>query len=284
MPVITALWARSAAAPSAITWLTKRRSSRRRLRARRALNHPTERDGPQRGSYAASFALTRAAVTRRRQPCRQAFGDVRCRNNGLGPGDARSWLVSVPAACRVFVRGMASRPPHAGPVSKLFLQSHRVALDPFPQPEQSGPGDARSCVASHSWSWPLLMCVRLPHTDNAGRPLIDPMHHVAWLALGRPPRTVAGPTAPIARHGPQRRFPAPLLRPLGEPSRQVQENPRRPLASARKSRCRLGAARALGWRRIAASESRAPRNEPYTDHRCWRTASWGSWGGQPTGK
>jgi len=32
------------------SWLTKRRSSRRRLRARRALNHPTERDGPQRGS------------------------------------------------------------------------------------------------------------------------------------------------------------------------------------------------------------------------------------------
>jgi len=110
------------------------------------------------------------------------------------------------------------------------------------------------------------------------------MHHVAWLALGRPPRTVAGPTAPIARHGPQRRFPAPLLRPLGEPSRQVQDTPRRPLASARTSRCRLGAARALGWRRIAASESRAPRNEPYTDHRCWRTASWGSWWAQPTGK
>ena len=32
-------------APSSITWLTKRRSSRR-LRARRALNHPTERGGP----------------------------------------------------------------------------------------------------------------------------------------------------------------------------------------------------------------------------------------------
>ena len=35
---------------AAITWLTKRRSSRRRLRARRALNHPTERGGPQRAS------------------------------------------------------------------------------------------------------------------------------------------------------------------------------------------------------------------------------------------
>ena len=45
-----ALWARSAAAPSAITWLTKRRSSRRRWRPRRALNHPTERGGPQRAS------------------------------------------------------------------------------------------------------------------------------------------------------------------------------------------------------------------------------------------
>src|ERR1700722_2795846 len=39
MPVITALWARLAAASSAITWRTKRRRSRRRRRARRTL-HP----------------------------------------------------------------------------------------------------------------------------------------------------------------------------------------------------------------------------------------------------
>jgi hypothetical protein len=111
---------------------------------------------------------------------------VRCRNNGLAPGDARSSHALVLAICLVFVRGTESRPPHAGPVSKLFLQSRRVALNPFPQPEQSGPGGARSCVANHSWSWPLLMCPFAAHRINAGRPLIDPMRHVAWLALRAP--------------------------------------------------------------------------------------------------
>ena len=144
----------------------------------------------------ASTRATVAAVTRRRQPCRQAFGDVRCRNNGLGPGDARSWLVSVPAACRVFVRGMASRPPHAGPVSKLFLQSHRVALILFHNLNNLVPETrvlASQVIPGHG----RFSCVSVCRTpDNAGRPLIDPMHHVAWLALGRPPRTVAGPRRP----------------------------------------------------------------------------------------
>ena len=118
------------------------------------------------------------------------------RNSPRVQGDARSSHALVLAICLVFVRGMDSRPRHAGPVSKLFLPSRRLALDPFPQPEQSGPGGARSCVASHSWSWPLLMCPFAAHPINAGRPLIDPMRHVAWLAL-RSPATPSS-DAPIA--------------------------------------------------------------------------------------
>jgi hypothetical protein len=85
------------------------------------------------------------------------------RNSPRVQGDARLSPPPVLAACLVFVRGMESRPPHAGPVSKLFLQSRRVAPDPFPQPEQSGPEAivlASQVIPGHG----RFSCVRLPHT------------------------------------------------------------------------------------------------------------------------
>jgi hypothetical protein len=128
----------------------------------------------------ASLAFTRATVAAVHTAAPAGGGRVvRCRNNGLVPGDARSSHGYVLATCRVFVRGMASRPPHAGPVSKLFLLSRRVALDPFPQREQSDPEGARSCVSGHSWSW-RFSCVRCRTPDNAGRRRIDP-HFLARL-------------------------------------------------------------------------------------------------------
>ena len=132
----------------------------------------------------------------------------------------RSSHALVLAICLVFVRGMESRPPHAGPVSKLFLQSRRVALDPSPQLERSGPGGARSCVASPSWVM-AASHVSVCRTPDKRRPtLIDPMRHVAWLAHRAPSTPSWLIRWPFSAHSVGNGLQRPSLRLIGPPQKE----------------------------------------------------------------
>jgi hypothetical protein len=78
---------------------------------------------------------------------------------------------------------------HMQVLSQLFLQSSRVALDPFPEPEQSLPEAlvlASQVIPGHG----RFSCVRLHTPDKRRQTLIDPIRHfrASAMALSRLPR------------------------------------------------------------------------------------------------